>query len=46
MTITVIDPVKVASRDHVGKQVLHDSPNYHVWIHGPDEPRSAAQWLS
>ena len=39
MTIKVVDPIKAANRVHgAGKQVLHDSANYHAWIHGPDAP--------
>ena len=37
MTISVVEPIKDA-RKQKGKQVLHDSSNYHVWIHGPDAP--------
>jgi mannose-6-phosphate isomerase-like protein (cupin superfamily) len=39
MAISVFDhrtiPRKVKGS---GKQVLFDSPQYHVWIHGPDAP--------
>ena len=39
MTISIFDhrtiPQKVKGS---GKQVLFDSPQYHVWIHGPDAP--------
>jgi mannose-6-phosphate isomerase-like protein (cupin superfamily) len=41
MTIKVVDPIthpKKSSAKGAGKMILHDSPNFHVWIHGPDHP--------
>lgn len=41
MTIKVIDPIthpKKSSAKGAGKMILHDSPNFHCWIHGPDKP--------
>ncbi len=41
MTIKVVDPIshpKKTSAKGTGKMILHDSPNFHVWIHGPDLP--------
>jgi mannose-6-phosphate isomerase-like protein (cupin superfamily) len=41
MTVSVIDPVshpKKTTPKGTGKMIVHDSENFHVWIHGPDHP--------
>ncbi len=41
MTIKVVDPIthpKKTNRKGAGKMILHDSPTFHAWIHGPDHP--------
>lgn len=39
MTISIFDHRKLPRKvKGSGKQVLFDSPAYHVWIHGPDAP--------
>ena len=41
MSIKVVDPFthpKKVDRSTAGKMLLHDSENFHCWIHGPDHP--------
>jgi mannose-6-phosphate isomerase-like protein (cupin superfamily) len=41
MAITVVDPVTHPEKvGEAGKILLHDSPNFHCWIYGPNAPGS------
>ena len=40
MTVLIIDPITCPKKEPRApvKMILFDSPDYHVWVHGPDEP--------